>query len=67
MANPLNNPFFQKEPAMKQFTPIILLAFIALLANGCVSRTTTSKRGYGTDFSEKKTVWIWQKEYRDPK
>lgn len=52
---------------MKQLYPILLLAFIALLATGCVSRTTTSKRGYGNDFSEKKTVWIWQKEYREPK
>ena len=52
---------------MKRLYPILLLAFIALLVNGCVSRTTTSKRGYGNDFSEKKTVWIWQKEYREPK
>jgi len=50
---------------MKHLYPILLLAFIALLATGCVSRTTTSKRGYGNDFSETKTLWIWQKEYHE--
>ncbi len=50
---------------MKRFYPIILLATIVLLGSGCVSRTTTSKRGYGNDFSEKKIVWIWQEEYRN--
>ena len=52
---------------MKYFYSLILLSVIILLGSSCVSRTTTSKRGYGNDFSEKETVWIWQKEYREPK
>ena len=50
---------------MKPIHSIILLAFATLLSSSCVSRTTTSKDGYGGDKTDKGIVWIWQKEYRD--
>jgi len=52
---------------MKTVHSIILLAFIAALSCSCVSRTTSSKDGYGADVEHKKIVWIWQSEYRNPK
>jgi hypothetical protein len=52
---------------MKFFYPAIILAFAALLSIGCVSRTTTSEKGFGEDRTEKKLIWIWEKEFRKPK
>jgi len=52
---------------MKQFNSIALLATIAMLGNGCVSRTVTQEKGYGGDTTETKIIWIWQKEYRKSK
>ena len=50
---------------MKCFSAIVLLAAFSLLSSSCVSRTTTSQKGFGEDVTEKKIVWIWQKEYRN--
>lgn len=67
---------------MKLSSPVILLATIALLASGCVNRTTTlepqhrggtpaDKKVYGSDpqgkLVDKKIIWIWQDEFRNPK
>jgi hypothetical protein len=52
---------------MKLFNSIILLAAITLLNNACVSRTSTSEKVYGNAATEKKTIWIWQDEYRNTK
>ena len=52
---------------MKLFNSILLLAAISLLGSGCVSRTVTKGKGYGGDTTEKKIIWIWQKEYRQSK
>ena len=55
---------------MKLFNAIALLAAISLLTCACVSRTTTTNAplGQGEDgkVTEKKLIWIWQKEYRNP-
>jgi hypothetical protein len=56
-----------KGDFMKQFTSLVLLAAFALLSSGCISRTSSSEQVYGHDMDEKKIIWIWQKEYRDPK
>jgi len=62
--------------------PFILLLATLILSSGCVSRTTTlepqhrggtpsDKKNYGSDphskLLEKKTIWIWQDEFRTPK
>ncbi len=52
---------------MKLFNPVILLAAISLLSCACVSRTTTTEKGYGEDLEEKKIIWFWQDEFRKPK
>lgn len=52
---------------MKLFNSVVLLAILSLLGSGCVSRTTTSEKGYGEDTTEKKILWIWQDEYRNMK
>ncbi len=52
---------------MKSGQTLILLALFAVLGSSCVSRTTTKKSGHGNDSSEKKTLWIWQEEYRNSK
>ena len=52
---------------MKTIRSIILLSIVAMLSSSCISRTTSSKDGYGGDTEHKKIVWIWQKEYRNPK
>ena len=52
---------------MKTVHSIILLAVIAMLSSSCISRTTTDKDGYGGHSEEKEILWIWQKEYRNPK
>ena len=67
---------------MKLSSPIILLAIIGLLGSGCVSRTTTlepqhrggtpsDEKTYGSDphskLVEKRIIWIWQDEFRNPK
>ena len=49
---------------MKLFQSILLFATIALLSCACVSRTTTTEKGYGDDVTDTKIVWIWQKEFR---
>ena len=55
---------------MKLFNAIALLAAISLLTCACVSRTTTAKAplGQGGDGKvvEKKLIWIWQDEFRNP-
>ena len=59
---------------------ILCLATVAILSSGCVTRTVTSapaNRGssmggqkYGSKSEqkvlEKKRIWIWQDEYRNP-
>ena len=65
--NPPNNAVFKLESIMKLFISIVLLASVSLLNTACVSRTTTSERGFGDDKTEKKIVWIWQKEYHQRK
>ena len=52
---------------MKLFISIVLLASVSLLNTACVSRTVTTEKGFGEDKTEKKIVWIWQKEYRQGK
>ena len=52
---------------MKLVNAIVLLAAISLLNSGCVSRTVTTEKGFGEDKTEKKIIWIWQKEYRNTK
>ncbi len=52
---------------MKTVISIILLSASTLLSCSCVSRTTASKDGYGQNREEKNVVWIWQKEFREPK
>ena len=52
---------------MNVFYPAVILACTALLSGGCVSRTTTSEKGFGESATEKKIVWIWEKEFRNPK
>ncbi len=55
---------------MKTVRSIILLAIAATLLSSCVSRTTTANAplGKGGDGKviEKKLVWIWQDEFRNP-
>ncbi len=55
---------------MKTIRSIILLAIVAALSSSCVSRTTTSSAplGQGKDGKvvEKKLIWIWQDEFRNP-
>ena len=55
---------------MKLFNAIALLAAISLLTCACVSRTTTTGAplGQGEDgkVTEKKLIWIWQDEFRNP-
>lgn len=45
----------------------IAAAAVMLAAAGCVSRTTTTQRGFGEDVTEKRMIWIWEKEFRNPK
>lgn len=52
---------------MKLFCSIFMLAALTLLSTACVSRTVTSEKGFGDDRTEKKILWIWQKEYREGK
>jgi hypothetical protein len=52
---------------MKLFISIVLFAAFSLLNTACVSRTTTTETGFGEDKTEKKIVWIWQKEFRQGK
>jgi len=66
-ANPLNNAVFKLESIMKVFISIVLLAAVSLMNTACVSRTVTTEKGFGEDKTEKKILWIWQKEYRQGK
>ena len=66
---------------MNPLKSIILLAAIAALSSGCISRTVTvdhenrgkipKSKGYGSQpggaVIEKKTIWFWQKDFRSPK
>lgn len=52
---------------MKTVVSIVLLSIATLLSCSCVSRTTTTKDGYGQDQTEKNIVWIWQKGFRESK
>ena len=52
---------------MKLFNSIVLLAAVSLLNSACISRTVTTEKGFGKDKTEKKILWIWQDEYRNPK
>ncbi|MEN8254783.1 MAG: hypothetical protein ABFR33_04865 [Verrucomicrobiota bacterium] len=55
---------------MKTVRSIILMAIAAMLLSSCISRTTTTNAplGQGEDgkVTEKKLIWIWQKEFRNP-
>jgi len=55
---------------MKTIRSIILFAVVAALSSSCISRTTTTKaplgRGGSDEMIEKKLVWIWQDEFRNP-
>lgn len=50
---------------MKMISLFLGFSISVLLLSGCVSRTSTIERGVGEDVEQKKTVWIWQDEYRD--
>ena len=52
---------------MKTVQSILLLALVAMLSSSCVSRTVSSKDGYGGDTENKSIIWIWQEEYRNTK
>ena len=52
---------------MKLFTSILLLATFLILNSGCVSRTTTTEKGYGDDKTDQEVIWFWQKDFRQPK
>ena len=49
---------------MKLFQSMLLLSVITLLSSACVSRTTTTEKGYGDDTEDTKIVWVWQEEFR---
>ncbi|MEN7973554.1 MAG: hypothetical protein ABFR47_06930 [Verrucomicrobiota bacterium] len=55
---------------MKLFASILLLAIVSMLNTACISRTTTSDAplGKGKDGKvvEKKLIWVWQDEFRNP-
>lgn len=54
---------------MKTICSLILLAAIVLLSNACVSRevSASSPLNKGEEkVIEKKLIWIWQDEYRNP-
>ncbi|MCK5675477.1 MAG: hypothetical protein KAH99_00515 [Verrucomicrobia bacterium] len=55
---------------MKTIRSILLLAIVATLSSSCISRTTSTSAplGKGEDgkVTEKKLVWIWQDEFRNP-
>jgi hypothetical protein len=48
---------------MKLYIYLTLISVASLLTSSCVSRTTTSEKGE----TEKKTVWIWQDDYKKEK
>ncbi|VGO21547.1 hypothetical protein [Pontiella sulfatireligans] len=50
---------------MKRTIALFCLAATASLLSSCVSRTTTT--GHDDRVVDKKTLWIWQKEFRNPK
>ena len=52
---------------MKLFCAVFLLVAFSLLSSACVSRTVTSESGFGEERTEKKLIWIWEKEYRNTK
>lgn len=67
---------------MNLFNSIILLSTVTVLSSACVSRTVSiepqhrgeiPKKGksYGSEAQdnviEKKIIWIWQDEFRNPK
>ena len=49
---------------MKETVTILCLTAATLLS-GCVTRTTTTEKGFGGDVTETKTIWIWQSEFYD--
>lgn len=53
---------------MKTVRSIILLTVATILSCSCVSRTVSSSAPLGKEGKvvEKKIVWIWQDEYRNP-
>lgn len=65
---------------MKTTVPLICLIAVAFLSNGCIRRTVVkqaeqrgniSKGGkFGSDphdeIMEKKIIWVWQDEFRNP-
>jgi hypothetical protein len=64
---------------MKKQISCLVLSAMLLLAGGCVRRTvtvdyqnrgTSGKRAFGSSkegkLVEEKTIWIWQKEFRNP-
>jgi len=55
---------------MKIVRSIILLAIVSMLSSACVSRTTSTSPPLGTNKDgkvlEKKVIWIWQDEFRNP-
>ena len=53
---------------MKLIYPIILLSVVSLFLCSCVSRTVSSSAPLGKEGTvvQKKVVWIWQDEYRNP-
>jgi hypothetical protein len=52
---------------MKNYLFLTLIIAASILTSSCVSRTTSSEKGYGADTTEKKIIWIWQDEYRKEK
>ena len=65
----LNTILFRKEIVMKILCSIVLLAAFAVLVSSCVSREVTTnsplKKGE-KNVVEKKIIWIWQDEFRNP-
>lgn len=53
---------------MKPIFSIILISVVTILSCSCVSRTVSSSAPLGKEGKtvEKKTVWIWQDDYRNP-
>jgi hypothetical protein len=55
------------------WTSLLLVVVLAMLAGGCVTRTTTrQKRLAGTQYDAdgqvvtRKLIWIWQPEFWEP-
>jgi hypothetical protein len=56
-----------KRMFMKLLKCIIVLMVILIVCSGCVSRTIRSETGSGAKgtITERRIIWIWEKEYRN--